>query len=268
MGSLDDAALVATLRAGGTAEQTAIARRPDLSPALCDALADVAAPIAVAAMLENDGARIGRPTLARLVERSRDVIAFRVPLLRRRELDTVLAARLYTWVSPPLREFIARSFPIDTAVLDRTRQERDGFDPEARRAAAPSSMVECLRQGQNLSFEASFARMVGLRITAVRRILEDRAGDRLAVACRACGFTSQQFQDAYRLIQSTMTHLSPRAAAAGVPRLASLYERIDPDEARQTLKRWRREISDSPDQALLVASGASAAAALSSAVNS
>lgn len=272
-GAVSDAELIEVLRTGETAEQTAIARRASLSPALCDALADMAAPVAVAAMLENDAARIGRPTLARLVERSRDVIAFRVPLLRRRELDSVLAARLYTWVSPPLREFIARSFVIDTALLDRTRAEREGGDPDTRRAAAPSSMVECLRQGQNLSFEASFARMVGLRITAVRRILEDRGGDRLAVACRACGFTSQQFQDAYRLIQSTMAHLSPRAAAAGAPRLASLYDRIDPEEARQTLKRWRREISDSPDQPFAApapaGSGVTApAAALSSAVNS
>jgi hypothetical protein len=215
-------------------------------------------------MLENDSARIGRPTLARLVERSREVIALRVPLLRRRELDATLAARLYTWVSPPLREFIARNFPIDAPSLDRERLERDGGEPAARPAGAPSSLVECLRQGQNLSFEASFARLVGLRITAVRRILEDRAGDRLAVACRACGFTSEQFQDSYRLIQSTMARVSPRAAAAGAPRLASLYDRIDPEQARQTLKRWRREISDSPDQAF----NGPASVPLSSAANS
>lgn len=248
--ALSEGELIDIVRACGVSQQAAIARRSDLTPALCEALAEVAAPTAVAAMLENESARIARHTLAELVERSREVIAFRVPLLRRRELDATLAARLYTWVSPPLREFIARSFPIDVALLERARLERDRRGPAASPDGAPSSLVEFLRQGQNLSFEASFARLVGLRITAVRRILEDRAGDRLAVACRASGFTQQQFQDAYRLIQSTMARVSPGAAAASAPRLASLYDRIDPEEARRTLKRWRREISDSPEHGL------------------
>jgi uncharacterized protein (DUF2336 family) len=264
--ALGDGELIDIVRSARVAQQTAIARRASLSPALCEALAETAAPTAVAAMLENDSARINYSTLARLVERSREVIAFRVPLLRRRELDAALAARLYTWVSPPLREFIARSFPIDVAELERTRLERSETDPVALpEAGAPSSLVEFLRQGQNLSFEASFARLVGLRITAVRRILEDRAGDRLAVACRASGFTSQQFQDAYRLIQSTMARTSPSAAAAGAPRLASLYDRIDPEEARRTLKRWRREISDSPELGLAGRGGMPGSLPLSSA---
>lgn len=262
--ALDDRELIDTVRRAGVAEQTAIARRAVLSPALCEAIAESAAPVAVAAMLENDSARIAYHTLARLVERSREVIAFRVPLLRRRELDAPLAAKLYTWVSPPLREFIARNFPIDVAELERARLGRAGTEPAApAQASAPSSLVEFLRQGQNLSFEASFARLVGLRITAVRRILEDRAGDRLAIACRASGFTAQQFQDAYRLIQSTMARAAPGAAAAGVPRLASLYDRIDPEEARRTLRRWRREISDGADPAPAGRGAATAGAPLS-----
>lgn len=240
-----DSALVARVRAGNAADQLSIARMPSLSPAVADALAEVAAPTVIAAMLENDQASIGAQTLSKLVERSRDVIAFRVPLLRRRELTKAQAARLYLWVSPPLREFIARSFQLEVEPLERERLGGEVREqPAAPSTDAPAGMVEYLRQGQNLTFEASFARLIGLRITAVRRILEDRAGDRLAVACRASGFSNQQFQDAYRLIQSTMARVSPRAPSIGAPRLASLYDRIDPVEARQTLKRWRREITD------------------------
>lgn len=263
-GALDDGALIALVRSKSVAAQTSVARRQALSPAVCDTLAELAAPTAVAAMLENDTAKINHATLMRLVERSRDVIAFRVPLLRRREMNRGLAKRLYLWASPPLREFIARSFQLDVAELERERIEREPPEQPAAPANTPSSLVEHLRQGQNLSFEASFARLVGLRITAVRRILEDRAGDRLAVACRASGFTSEQFQDAYRLIQSTMARVSPRDAAGAVPRLASLYDRMDPEEARQTLRRWRRELSDSADPA----PPAPAGLPLSSAVNS
>lgn len=247
----DESALIAQIRSGAIADHWSIARRPSLSPAAVDALAEVAAPTVIAAMLENDQASIGPQTLSKLVERSRDVIAFRVPLLRRRELTKAHAARLYLWVSPPLREFIARSFQLEVEPLERERLGGEVRELPAPVAGdAPAGMVEFLRQGQNLTFEASFARLIGLRITAVRRILEDRAGDRLAVACRASGFSKQEFQDAYRLIQSTMARVSPRAASISVPRLASLYDRIDPGEARQTLKRWRREISDTAPDAL------------------
>jgi len=245
----DEATLVERVRAGVNGDSLAIARLPTLSPGLCDAIARHAAPTVVAAMLENDGAQISPLTLDQLVERSRDVIAYRVPLLRRRELSRTQAARLYLWVSPPLREFIVKSFQLSvTDELERERLDGAAVEPGSAAADQPASLVECLRQGQNLSFEASFARLIGLRITAVRRILEDRAGDRLAVACRASGFSADQFQEAYRLIQSTMARVSPRAASLGVPRLASYYDRIDPAEARETLKRWRREISQSPEQ--------------------
>lgn len=260
----DDSTLIARVRSGATADQLAVARMPSLSPAVADVLAEVAAPTVVAAMLENDQARIGDGTIAALVERSRDVIAFRVPLLRRKELTKAQAARLYLWVSPPLREFIARSFQLDIGSLEQQRQVGEAREAPAQSAGDPAGLVEHLRQGENLTFEASFARLIGLRITAVRRILEDRAGDRLAVACRASGFSNQQFQDAYRLIQSTMARVSPRAASIGAPRLASHYDRIDPAEARQTLKRWRREISDPADAVPFAAD----TAPLSSALNS
>lgn len=260
----DDSALIARVRSGVAADQLAIARMPSLSPAVADALAEIAAPTIVAAMLENDQARIGDGTIAALVDRSRDVIAFRVPLLRRKELTQGHAARLYLWVSPPLREFIARSFQLDTETLERQRQGGVSREAPAQTGDGPAGLVEHLRQGENLTFEASFARLIGLRITAVRRILEDRAGDRLAVACRATGFSNQQFQDAYRLIQSTMARVSPRAASIGAPRLASLYDRIDPAEARQTLKRWRREISDPSDAVPFAADSTPLSSALNS----
>ena len=109
--------------------------------------------------------------MSTLVERSRDVIAFRVPLLRRRELTKAHAARLYLWVSPPLREFIVRSFQLEIEPLERERLDGEAREqPAAPSGDAPAGMVEFLRQGQNLTFEASFARLIGLRITAVRRM--------------------------------------------------------------------------------------------------
>jgi len=249
--ALDDDDLIAVLRDGDLDQQLAIARRESLSPLLTAALAECGAPAAVAVMLENRDAKIAPATLSALIERSREVIAYRVPLLQRPELDAMQAARLYLWVSPALRDHIARHYPVDRAQLDRDRAA-EGDGPAVRTDQAPAAaLIGHLRQGEPLQFEASFARLMQLRITSMRRIIEDRAGDHLAVACRAAGFTREQFQDAYRLLQSATTRLpasghaaNGHVAASGHPALlplAAIYDRIDEQHAIATIKRWRRE---------------------------
>jgi hypothetical protein len=181
-----------------------------------------------------------------LVERSRDVMALRVPLLERPELDAVHAARLYLWVSPALREHIARHYPIDREQLDRERSANGGKpgsgEPQVRSDEAPAAaLIGHLRQGEPLQFEASFARLMRLRITSMRRIIEDRAGDHLAVACRAAGFTREQFQDAYRLLQSASARQPLAHSQPALVPLGAIYDRIDEKHALETLKRWRRE---------------------------
>ncbi len=243
--ALSDDDLIGIVRMGDLEQQLAIARRERLSRRLTAALAEHGVPASVAAMLENRDAKIAPATLSALVERSREVIAYRVPLLERPELDAAQASRLYLWVSPALRDHIARHFPIDRAALDRARAH-EGDHPGAHTdEAAPDMLLGHLRQGEPLLFEASFARLMRLRITAMRRIIEDRAGDHLAVACRAAGFTREQFQDAYRLLQAATTRLPTAQPGAGMPiglvPLAMIYDRIDEKHALETVRRWRRE---------------------------
>ncbi|MCK6454681.1 MAG: DUF2336 domain-containing protein [Alphaproteobacteria bacterium] len=243
--ALSDDDLIAVVRDGGLDHQLAVARRERLSRKLTAALAAHGAPACVAAMLENRDAKIAPATLSALVERSRDVIAYRVPLLERPELEAAQASRLYLWVSPALRDHIARHFPIDRAELDRLRA-KEGDLAGARVDEAPAAtLIGHLRQGEPLQFEASFARLMRLRITSMRRIIEDRAGDHLAVACRAAGFTREQFQDAYRLLQAATTRLPTAQPGLGLPTglvpLGMIYDRIDEKHAQETVKRWRRE---------------------------
>jgi uncharacterized protein (DUF2336 family) len=233
--------LIMLVRGGRLEQQQAIARRERVSPKLAAAIVEHGSPAAVATMLENRDAKIAPATLSLLIEQSRDVIAYRVPLLERQELEADQAARLYLWVSPALREHIARHYPIDRAQLDRDRSAESDVKVERQDQAPPATLIGHLRQGEPLQFEASFARLMRLRITSMRRIIEDRGGDHLAVACRAAGFTREQFQDAYRLLQSATARVPLSPSQPELVPLATIYDRIDENHALAMIKRWRRE---------------------------
>lgn len=116
------------------------------------------------------------------------------------------------------------------------------FFPAASPGADPAALIDHLRQGRPHLFEADLARALGLRITEVRRMVHDRVGARLAVACRAAGFSRGQFQEAFRMIQSSIAPMpSPGFCGADWPsQVAALFDTIPEAEAGQTLKRWRR----------------------------
>ncbi|MGQ0675588.1 MAG: DUF2336 domain-containing protein [Rhodospirillales bacterium] len=108
----------------------------------------------------------------------------------------------------------------------------------------PADMIDHLRQGQYHLFEAGLARRLNLRMVEVRRMVHERAGARLAVACRAAGFTRDEFQTAYRLIQSSLARLpAPGVCGADWPQqLAALFDMVRPADAESALRRWRRAI--------------------------
>lgn len=112
------------------------------------------------------------------------------------------------------------------------------------RGETPADLIDHLRQGQYHLFEAGLARRLNLRMVEVRRMVHERAGARLAVACRAAGFTRDEFQAAYRLIHSSLARLpAPGVCGADWPQqLAALFDMVPPGDAESALRRWRRAI--------------------------
>lgn len=114
----------------------------------------------------------------------------------------------------------------------------------APRGETPAVLVDHLRQGDYHLFEAGLARMLNLRIGEVRGMVHERAGARLAVACRAAGFSRDEFQAAYRLIQSSLERMpAPVFCGDDWPQqLAALFDLVRPGDAQSALKRWRRTL--------------------------
>jgi hypothetical protein len=116
---------------------------------------------------------------------------------------------------------------------------------EQGRGETPAALIDHLRQGQYHLFEAGLARRLNLRMAEVRRMVHERAGARLAVACRAAGFSREEFQDAYGLIQSSLARMpAPGVCGADWPQqLGQLFDLVRPGDAETALRRWRRAIA-------------------------
>lgn len=204
---LRDSELVEVIQQKTMQHRLAIAMRQRVSEAVSAALVDSDEDEVAKTLLENPGAKIGRDSFEKLVERSRRSVPLHEPLLRRTDLEPELAGRMYAWVSAALRRHIAQNFDVDPSLLDRAiedsldavaadhaKRAADG-GPDQRIAAAlvdrkdddPSLLLNLLRAGEVALFEAMFARLTGLKPTLARRAIYEPGGRALAVACRASG---------------------------------------------------------------------------------
>ncbi len=116
---LSDTDLIDRVALGSEEVQCAVAMRPQLTSALCAAIAEVACMEACQAMLRNDGARIVPLSLRRLVERFGDDAGMRELLLSDARLPTDARHALVVKVSDALR-----SMGLVRALIGPQRAER------------------------------------------------------------------------------------------------------------------------------------------------
>jgi uncharacterized protein (DUF2336 family) len=238
--------------------QLAIAVRKSVSEQVCDALVETGHVDVIRTLLENENATISSATMGYLVEQSKRVDTYQNPLLRRPELGEDLARRMYWWVSAALRKHILANFEISAtefddvlegAVADLTNHpapdEQSKSDELAdnlqhENAITPQLLVQSLRQGEIALFEALFSKMTGIRLTLVRRMLFERGGEGLAIACRAMRIEAPMFASIYLLSRKARPS-DPPPARGEVKRILDLYEKIAYGAADDLLKKWQRD---------------------------
>ena len=114
---LSDQDLLNLIARQGTGHAIAVASRPDLSEVVCHRLVAQGEVEIDRTLLRNESAKLGRDSLEILVDRSVEAEDYQELLVKRRELPTDLARRLYVWVGEALRHHIARNFDIDGEAL-------------------------------------------------------------------------------------------------------------------------------------------------------
>jgi uncharacterized protein (DUF2336 family) len=164
---------------------------------------------------------------------------------------------MYWWVSAALRKFIVENFSVDPSTIDDEIEETVTHltdapaDAEPRKAQlladrlaevgeiSPAALVETLRHGEVALFEAMFARLAGLRVTLVRRLLFEPGGEGLAIACKALGIDTASFASIFVLSRKARHE---RAIEPGeATRVIGFYNRLNLQSATQLLKKWQRE---------------------------
>jgi len=256
--ALQDLELIEIVRHRGLEHQMAIALRRSLSEDVSDALVSAGDADIIRILLLNPSARISLNTMEYLVEQSRRLDIFQEPLLHREEMTPTLARRMYEFVSQALREFILQQWNFDPAVLDPVIapaidalvvDQVDHIGKKADELAAslaaehvltPQLMIATLKGGEVALFVAMFARLCGIAVPVVRRMLFEAEGDSLCIACKASGIAKPYFASIY-LMSRSGTAAASHPSLADMAGLLGLYDRVSESAAISLLQKWQND---------------------------
>lgn len=217
---LQDPDLVEIVRIGSYRHRLAVALRPGIGETITDELARSRDEDVLMALIDNHSARISPETLRYLVDEARRREPLQAPLVSRPDLPQPLAERLYRWVSRSLRQRLLSRFDIDPTMLDAAVEgaitsalAADGFarenDPVAELteelfltgALNGPFLVNALKRGDVVLFEAGLARLAELTLGGARRVIYELDGEALAFACVVGGIDRESFISIFQITQ-------------------------------------------------------------------
>ena len=205
---LKDAALIRVLVETTLEHQIAVARRPNLSGGVVDAILDRADPVTMTALASNRSAEIGEAAMHRLVEHSRRIAGLRAPLARHPRLSESLAQELYQWVGQALRQSIGERFQIDDRLLNAAVREAsakasripvwrplpNGRNAEDReRQEMERRLVDKLQAAGQLRPGILIRALGGFSPAQVRAAIHSSTAEPLYLACTAVGLDKAVF---------------------------------------------------------------------------
>ena len=234
----------------------AVTRRTNIAERVSHALVEHGEDRVVASLLGNRGARIARPTYERVAERAQDSAILQAPLVRRQGVPLDLLNDLYMAVAPELRQEILKQYEhVSPAELDaalersRTRVAKayGGLpaDLEAARnelrkleragQIQPPLLVRLMREGaqSRTLFLLTLGHLTAADYPLVRRLVETRDVDALALLCRAAGFDRALF------VTLSLLVVSEESGRANLDEFGRLYERVPVVAAQRAVRFWK-----------------------------
>ncbi|MBM3486720.1 MAG: DUF2336 domain-containing protein [Alphaproteobacteria bacterium] len=214
---------------------------------------------ALFAILQAAGPAVVEGLNAYLVRRARRVDTYDNPTIDAADLDPALVRRLYWGLAATLRRAMLADRSVDETDIDNALEaavvealaaqaERAGPDAGCRRfieatAAAgllsPDLVVGLLRAGEVPLFVAALARLGGLRVGLVRRLVFEPGGEGLAALARSVGLSLGHFSVIARLTRlaryATLNGAREELAAA-----ERVFAQLGTGEAARVLAYWRR----------------------------
>ncbi len=205
----------------------AIADREFLDSQVINILADTGDFDTALTLAKNENIELTDHALVILADIAQKSEVMAVPLLRRAEVPSEMAARLYEYVGAEIKSFINDNYDIDIQEVSKlvddaveefvTPKAFKGFMPEDYMVSAAqkfkeknmlnmSLMLSTLRLGHIRSFVAQFSVYINAPADIVCSILSQSNGQGLAVISKSNGISKQDFISIFMLSSKIWNH--------------------------------------------------------------
>lgn len=255
---LDDGDLIQLILDQAEQHRLAVTQRDDISEDVSQALVDHSGSDVIKSLLRNEGAKLSGETVEKLVDRSMDEEEYQQLLVKRHELTTDMARRMYTWVSDAMRDVIESRYEEIGAELDESVNQAvaealksdvfqdpdDTYEPPTGGSGLkgyrphPKTLVKALKEGDIFLFEELFRDLTDLSEASVTRVLYDSGPEALAIACKACDVDEYVFGQIISYMHGggdiEQYQTSPQFLKS-----VDYFKRIDAAGARRVLQAWR-----------------------------
>lgn len=192
--------LVEVIDSGSLRHRQAIAIRPHIPQSVTDPLVACDEIEVLVTLLCNETADISETAMQHLVERSLDIESFREPLVHRKEMDDVMARRIYIWAGDSLREYILDAFDVNPGAYEEggdniTQGDFGGLPVPPPSMSNSEILLAFLGAGDFEGFEKAFSDALGLPLPAVSMILHDSGPETVAIAAKAADVEKHVFSE-------------------------------------------------------------------------
>lgn len=266
--SLPLALLIETARNGTVSHRVMIARRPDLSTAVADAVLQNEELEVCKQVLAQEVCDLSPDAINRLVAMSASCAELQPLLLRRPELEPAHGFMMFWWVDSERRRRILARFALDRSVIQDaltdlyprvfSESEPDEFVKDILKLAErrhrprgangePVSMDVVTRtMGAALKYPAqeiidAVGMVAGVTRELAARILRDPGGEPYAVMCKALGIPREDFYGFFEireLEEDAIRRPDEEEAAERAEYLLSVFDSMARDFARAILRYW------------------------------
>ncbi|MEO1037911.1 MAG: DUF2336 domain-containing protein [Pseudomonadota bacterium] len=257
---LNEEDLVAIVHERGQEHMRAIAERAEVPERVADAIVERGDDNTVAALVDNEGARLSRGAFETVTQRAENSETLQAPLVQRADTPVDLLGDLMNVVGRSLRDTILERFDeLEPGVVEaalaasQTRLEaRISEDKDitaarkfittrqVRKELDGALLARLLREGERVKFCVGFAEMTGVDYLSAKRALEHESVDGLALICKAA--------DLEKALFITLAVLRSGAGADAFQdarELGRLYDVLSQDAAERAMRfqRMRQQAS-------------------------
>lgn len=191
---LTDEDLIEIIRSQGQDHQMAVARRPEVSEAVSDALVETKNEAVVATLVSNSGAKLSEATMSKVLDDFGHVKPIATSMAGRNALPLPIAERLVTLVSSKMQAHLEQTAGVGKVAAQAVGQEarekatvslldgsHDAPDIHALVDQLHKSgrlthtlVVRALCMGDLVFFETGLARLAGIPVSNVYRLIHEK----------------------------------------------------------------------------------------------